>query len=80
MKLVNSIEEIQELSPYRKNYNVQIKDLEFPCLARFELGGGYYTLEIVNIPKEFDLESFIAGRNSKSKTYSEAIFKKKNNA
>jgi hypothetical protein len=82
MKLVNSIEEIQELPLYRKHHYIKNKGLQFPCLVRFVTRDAYYggsctVLEICPIPKEYDLKSFIAGKKSKFKTYNEHIFKKK---
>jgi hypothetical protein len=82
MHLVNNIEELENLHSY-KNYKIGKKyTSKFPALASFEpcdggLGGSYYNLHVIEIPENFDFDSFVAGVNAEPKVYGENIFIKK---
>lgn len=84
MKLVNSREEIDKDRPYQENYNLakSVYPKRYPAFIDFEnhdggMGGDYWSLKVLEIPKGLDAKSFIAGVNAKPKSYNESIFQRK---
>ncbi len=85
--LVYSKEEIENIRPYKENYNLSIFPKHFPAFVDFidhdgGLCGDYYTMEILEIPSKYHssplaCQAFADGVNHKAKVYSENIFKRK---
>lgn len=83
MTLVNSLEEIEEIRPYKEFYNIKKEFLpeRYPAFIEFKqhdggLCGDFYTIKIIEIPNLTDAEqkAFIAGMKAKPEEYSEEMF------
>lgn len=86
MQLVNSKEDIEEIRPYKENYNLTKFPKRYPAFVDFidhdgGLMGDYYTMDILEIPDNIKCpESFIAGvmaAENGIETYNESIFERK---
>lgn len=84
MILVNSQEEIDKIRPYREHYKMKanVYPKRYPAFVGFirhdgGLGGDYYTLKVLEVPKNVDVKSFIAGVRAEPKEYGEEVFTKK---
>lgn len=68
MKLINNRQELELICPYKKS-KPTYHPKEYPCLVEYEyiangLGGGYYGLNVIYIPDNIDINSFIEGVNT----------------
>lgn len=89
MTLVLNAAEVDMIRPY-KEYELTVYPKKYPAFIDFVyhdggLGGGYYTLELLEIPKKPKrdmvkdpfLAGFCAAMEAKPQTYSENIFRKR---